>query len=87
MEIIVKRPKGDVTLKLKEPDFDTYRMAIMAVQSESGKADQLAAGKIYLEICCTEGLEEVKKDNKAFISACLEAYNLLTLYETEVKKK
>jgi hypothetical protein len=87
-EILIKRDeqKGDLVLKLKEPDFDVYRMAIMAYQSNSGKGDKLAAGKIIIEICCTEGLDELKKDKVAFVSACLDAVDLLEFYHTEVKK-
>jgi len=87
-EIIIKRGKNKpIVVKLKEPDFDVYRIAIMAYQSISGEGDKLAAGKIVLETCCTEGLDELRKDQKAFISACLEAVGLLTFYDTEVKKK
>jgi predicted nicotinamide N-methyase len=87
--IIIKREKekGDLTLELKDPDFDVYRMAIMAYQGATGASrDKLAAGKIVLELCCTSGLPEVKKDKKAFISACMDAVDLLEFYDTEVKK-
>jgi hypothetical protein len=91
-DIIVKRGnKGDLTIKLREPDFDVYRIAIMAYQSNSGKGDKLAAGKVILESCCADDealkvLADIKKDVKAFASACLDAVDLLEFYDTEVKK-
>ena len=62
MELIVKTGNKPITIKLREPTFDVYRMAIMAFQTLSGKGDQLAAGKIVLETCAIDSLENIKKD-------------------------
>lgn len=84
--LIIKRPQGNIEIKLREPGFDEYRLAIMAWQSNSGKGDKLAAGEVVLKTCCIEGLKELEKDKKAYISACLEAVELITFYDSEIKK-
>lgn len=96
MTITVKMPEGQKDLKavLREPLFNEFRMAAMALNAESG-SDYLAAGRQFIKYCWVGGDEKLKnaddtKDpdlNKAFAAACMDAYNeFFVTYETEVKK-
>ena len=97
MTITVKMPRGTKDLKavLKYPGFDEFRMAAMALQTGSGKADYLAAGRQFIKLCWVSGDENLKNGDEskdidlqsAFVSACMDAYNeFFTSFDTEVKK-
>jgi len=90
---------------LKEPGFEHYQQANIALQDPNG-TDILAAGRYIIKHCWIDGGEVVEgkegyknsedilfgdesKDKvilKAFISACSEAYHLLDVFESELKK-
>ena len=90
---------------LREPTFEHYQQANLALQNENG-TDTLAAGRYIIKHCWENGGEVIEgkegyikseevlfgdesKDEmilKAFISACFEAYQLLNVFESELKK-
>ena len=90
---------------LKEPEFEHYQQANIALQDENG-TDVLAAGRYIIKHCWIEGGEIIKGKEgytnsddllfgdasddkiilKAFVSACAEAYHLLDVFESELKK-
>lgn len=89
---------GDKTLTavLRQPMFKEYQIAVMALQSQSGAIDKLAAGNTLVKFCWVEGDIDLKNGDqskspsiqKAYATLCLDAYNsLLTLCDSEVKKK
>lgn len=97
MTITVKMPKGtkNLTAVLKYPGFDEFRMASMALQSASGKADYLGCGRQFIKLCWVSGDEALKNGDEskdkdlqsAFVAASMDAYNeFFTAFDTEVKK-
>lgn len=93
--ITVKTSKRDYIAILRRPLFQEQKMAYMALQSNSGKADILGAGSTYMTTCWVGGDEVLKngessKDpviSDAYCTACVDAYhNLGIAYESEVKK-
>ena len=77
-----------LTVEIKEPEFDEYAGALMAMQKPSGAISQIEGGRFILESCCSKGLEELTKDTKAYVGVCLDVYhNVLSLFQSEVKKK
>ena len=87
-EIIVKLPEGkEAKCILREPNFEVYGMAMVAGTNSTGKFNEIAAGKFVLDTCWVEGDEIIKKDTKAYVSAAWEAYDLISIYTAELKKK
>ena len=90
-ELTIKMPKGDVSITLNEPNFDQYRGAMLAMETPGGKNDRLAGGNFILTACIInedrDKLDVIKADVKAHASAALEASDLLTVYNVELKKK
>lgn len=90
---------------LKEPTFEHYQQANIALQDQYG-TDILAAGRYIIKHCWLDGGEIIEgkkgyansddlhfgdesKDKiilKVFVSACAEAYHMLDVFETELKK-
>lgn len=79
------------TIRLNHPNFDQYQGAMLAMETPSGKSAKIYAGNFILTACVLnedrEILEEIKKDVKAHVAVCLDAYDTLNLYTSELKKK
>ena len=84
-----------LTATIREMKFDEYRMAMMALQAQSG-FDKLAAGRFVVKTCWVSGDDELKKGDesndgmmqKAFATLCLDVFNnMITLCDSDVKKK
>lgn len=96
IEITVKHPKKDLKAILKRPNFETYKAATVALQTqEQGKVDYLAAGAILMTFCWVEGSPELENGANssdpsivaAYASACVDAYHELYIaFESVVKK-
>lgn len=90
-ELTVKTPGGDTIINFTEPTFEQYRGAMLALETQGGKIDRLAAGSFLMITCVTNEdrvkLDAVQKDPKVHASVALELYSLLQGYETELKKK
>lgn len=96
VEIVIKHPKKDLKAVLKRPNFEVYKAATVALQTQTpGKVDYLAAGDILMKFCWVEGSPELENGSNssdpdivaAYASACVDAYHELYLaFETIVKK-
>jgi hypothetical protein len=85
----------DYEVKLREPGFQEYRMAAMALRSTSGKIDMLGAGSALVQYCWEEGPDQLRKGDqstdpeivKCYVGLCTEAYHeLFVTYDAQVKK-
>jgi hypothetical protein len=90
-EIIVHTPKGEVSISLNQPNFDQYQGAMLAMETPSGKNAVLYAGRFILTACVVaedrDKLNQIEKDVRAHASASMDAYSLLNLYTSDLKKK
>lgn len=86
--IVHKNDTEKYTLKLRDLGFEEYAFAACMV-TESGKMDKLNIGKFLIDTCGIEGddIATIRGDVKLLASAALEAYYLIEIYSTEVKKK
>lgn len=90
-EITVNTPKGDISITLNQPNFDQYQGAMLAMETPSGKNATLLAGRFILTTCVVpedrERLQQLEKDVRAHVSVSMDAYSLLNLYTSDLKKK
>ncbi len=88
--IIVHRSETEsYSLKLREPGFSEYAFAACMV-TENGRMDKLNIGKFLIDTCGIDNeldIDFIRKDVKLLASAALEAYYLIEIYSTELKKK
>lgn len=85
--IIIHTPERDYACYLKEPDFDVYANALIAMQKPSGKIDRLGAGRFVLQVCWVAGDPEIKKVARLEATAAFDAAGLVDIFQAEIKKK
>ncbi len=71
---------------LKKIDRATLEVALGLIMATTGQPQYIRAGEIILLNCWVNGDEEIKKDDKYLIPACLQAYELIQLKEASLKK-
>lgn len=80
----------EISIRLSEPTFEQYGGAMMALQTPSGAQATLAAGDFILTCCIhnddRDNLELIKKNVKAHVAVAQDAYTLLGVFKSEVKK-
>lgn len=97
-EITVKFPTGkqdpmftEKTIHFNDPNFEQMQGAFMAMQTQTGKINHLAAGNFIIETCIIpedrDLWNEMKKDTKAHTAAALDASEVVSMYHSELKKK
>lgn len=86
--IEIQTEKKVLKAVLRQPGFNEYANAFIAMKTVDGNIDDMKGGKFILETCWVEGdRDEIFNDVKALVSASLEAVAILTVYRTELKKK
>lgn len=71
---------------LREPVWEEYLGAMEAIRMPSGKTNIAKCGRFVLETCWLDGDEEIKTVPSLLYSASLDAYDLIEVHDTELKK-
>lgn len=82
-------PNGDVreyTCFLKAINRQTFGVAMAKAIPASGQPDYVGAGEIILFTAWLDGDEELKKDDSLLLSAAMQAYGLIEIKTSSLKK-
>lgn len=82
-------PNGDVreyTCFLKPINRQTFGVAMAKAIPSSGMPDYVGAGEIILNTAWLDGDEELKKDDSLLLSAAMQAYGLIEIKTSSLKK-
>ena len=85
-ELTVKGDDKDYKCKLCKPKMAVIETAMAFIIPTRGEPQYFQAGKIIINSCWVSGDEEIREDDQLFMSACMQAYELVEMKDTSLKK-